>query len=82
VLCGSQMRPILCLMILTSYLMVRGSIRGAKESPPSPLLNRSSEAGKSIPWGIIWRIEYKKSEKMKQTRDTWERERERKGGDL
>lgn len=37
-LCGSQMRPILCLMILTSYLMVRGSIRGAKESPPPRLL--------------------------------------------
>lgn len=32
-LCGSQMRPILCLMILTSYLMVRGSIRGAKRRP-------------------------------------------------
>lgn len=31
-LCGSQMRPILCLMILTSYLMGRGSIRGARSS--------------------------------------------------
>lgn len=71
-LCGSQMRPILCLMILTSYLMVRGSIRGAKETPfllpsllppPEPQL---VEAGKSIPGRIIWRAREKEKRKKVQ----------------
>lgn len=77
-LCGSQMRPILCLMILTSYLMVRGSIRGAKEAPP-PSGPQPVEAGKNIPGRIIWRVEYERREKRKRQKEKNEKEKEGEG---